>query len=625
MASSPTSVEIVRFGEFEANLRSRELRRKAVVVRLPEQSFAVLVMLLERPGELIPREDIRKRLWSSDTFVDFDHGLNNAVNRLRGALEDSADAPRWIETLPRRGYRFIGNVDGNSEVPDTTPKESHSDNHPAAQPPEPKTPWRIRYRLAAMVAALGVVLAFILFWRVGPAKHPVIHSLAVLPLENLSGDQGQDYFADGMTDELITMLAKNPGLRVISRTSTRQYKNAHRPIREIARELGVDAILEGSVNRYSNRVHINAQLIHADSDTHLWAESYDRDLSDVSSVQRDLAETIARQVGVTASASSPSRPEKRINPEAHDAYLLGRYYWFLGNTDKSKQSFQRAIDLQPDYAAAWSGLADTYLVSGVSGEAPAETVMPTGEADALKAVQLDDSSPEAHDSLAAAYYFYRWDWQAAERESARAIELNPGLAEAHHLRSYVLFTLNRTDEAVAEQRKATALDPFARPWALPSALIRAHQYGAALEEGLMRSKAQPTDPTLHAVLMSAYVLNGMEKEAAQEWETTLRLKKQEESALAVHNAFQQGGFKAALEWDLQNLKQIAAKEYVPPLQFAYDYARLGRKDEALRYLELAYKEHQPFLVHLQSDPDVDVLHSDPRYQQIVKKMRLPAK
>ncbi len=623
MASSPTSVEVVRFGEFEANLRSRELRRKAVVVRVPEQSFAVLVMLLERPGELVAREDIRKRLWSSDTFVDFDHGLNNAVNRLRGALEDSADAPHWIETLPRRGYRFIGTVEGSGEVPDTTPREAHFDNIPAAQRPEPKSRWRFRYRSSAMIVVFSLLLAFMLFWRAGPAKLPAIHSLAVLPLENLSGDQGQDYFADGMTDELITMLAKNPGLRVISRTSTRQYKNAHRPIREIARELGVDAILEGSVNRYSNRVHVTAQLIQADSDTHLWAESYDRNLSDVSSVQRDLAETIARQVGVTASASSSSRLEKRINPEAHDAYLLGRYYWFLGETEKCKKSFQRAIDLQPDYAAAWSGLADTYLASGVSGEAPAEAVMPTGEADAIKAVQLDDLSPEAHNSLAAAYYFYRWDWQAADRESARAIELNPGLAEAHHLRSYVLSTLNRTDEAVAEQRKATALDPFARPWALPYALIRAHQYGAALEEGLMRSKAQPTDANLHAALMSAYLLNGMEKEAVQEWETTLRLKRQEESALGVHNAFQEGGFKAALEWELKDLKKRAAKEYVPPLEFAYDYARLGRKDEALQYLELAYREHQPYLVHLQSDPDLDVLHSDPRYQQIVKKMALP--
>ncbi|MEY2412510.1 MAG: hypothetical protein QOD84_1116, partial [Acidobacteriaceae bacterium] len=358
----------------------------------------------------------------------------------------------------------------------------------------------------------------------------------------------------------------------------------------------MDAILEGSVNRYSNRVHVNAQLIQGGSDTHLWAESYDRDLRDVSSVQRDLAETIARQVGVTASASS-SQPEQRINPEAHDAYLLGRYYWFLGQTEKCKKSFQRAIDLQPDYAAAWSGLADAYLVSGVSGEAPAEAVMPTGEADALKAVQLDDSSPEAHNSLAAAYYFYRWDWQAADRESTRAIELNPSFAEAHHLRSYVLFTLNRNDEAVKEQRKSTELDPFARPWALPYALMRAHQYGAALEEGLMRSKAQPTDPTLHAALMNAYLLNGMEKEAAQEWETTLLLKSQKESAVAVHNAFQEGGFKAALEWDLQNMKKMAAKEYVPPLQFAYDYARLGRKDEALQYLELAFKEHQPYLVH----------------------------
>ncbi len=283
----------------------------------------------------------------------------------------------------------------------------------------------------------------------------------MLPLENLSGDPAQDYFADGMTDELITILAKNSGLRVISRTSAMQYKKAHRPLPDIARELGVDGILEGSVGRFGGRVHVNVQLVHAPSDTHVWAESYDRDLSDVSALQNELARTIARQVGLTVSVSAS--PQRRISPEAHDAYLLGRYYWFAEDYKKSGQYFQKAIDLQPDYAAAWSGLADYYGAIAVTGQARPEAVMPQAEEAARRAVALDDSLPEAHNSLAAIYLFYRWDWERAERESARTVELNPNFAEGHHLRGYVLQTLNRTDEALQEQKKAMELDPFARP------------------------------------------------------------------------------------------------------------------------------------------------------------------
>jgi len=416
MASSSASVEVVRFNEFEANLRSRELRREGVSVRLPDQSFEVLAMLLERPGELLGREEIRKRLWAADTFVDFDHGLNNAVNRLRDAMGDSADAPRFVETLPRRGYRFIGTIEVTQDVEGVI----RGDVVPGApEVSRASSSWQRVYRWVAVMAGLGA-LAAIIVWKVETARLPAIHALAVLPFQNFSGDESQDYFADGMTDELITMLSKNAGLRVISRTSVMRYKKVQPPVREIGGELGADAILEGSIARHGNRVHVTAQLIHAQSDTHVWAESYDRDLHDISSLQSELAQTIARQVGLSVSPSA--KPAKPINPEAHDAYLMGRYYWFAENYKKSQPYFQKAIDLQPDYAAAWSGLSDSYAASAVMGEARATDVTRQAEEAARKAVALDDSLAEAHNSLAGYYYFLRWDWERAERESETTME-----------------------------------------------------------------------------------------------------------------------------------------------------------------------------------------------------------
>jgi TolB-like protein/DNA-binding winged helix-turn-helix (wHTH) protein len=620
MASSSASLEVVRFDEFEANLRSRELRRGGASVRLPDQSFEVLAMLLEHPGELVGREEIRKRLWSDDTFVDFDHGLNNAVNRLRDALGDSAESPRFVETLPRRGYRFIGAVEG-------TPQDSEGvicgEVLPGASGvSKSRSSWQSVYLWVAIAAGLGVLLAIIAL-KSGTGRHPAIHALAVLPFQNLSGDEDQDYFADGMTDELITMLAKNAGLRVISRTSVMRYKKVQRPLREIAGELGADGILEGSIARHGNRVHVTAQLIQAGSDTHVWAESYDRDLNDISSLQSEVAQTIARQVGLSVSPSAKS--VKPISPEAHDAYLLGRYYWFAEEYKKSRENFQKAIDLQPDYAAAWSGLADSYIASAVMGEARATIVMAQGEQAARKALALDDSLAEAHNTMAGYYYFLRWDWERAERESARAVELNPSDAECHRLRGYVLETLNRTEESLEERKRAMELDPFARPWALSQALLHARRFDAALNEARARSEAQPDNASLRAMLVDAYVQKGMEKEAAQEWEVSLQLAGNEQAALEVHRAFDRGGLKAVFEWKLADFKErVTRGEYVPPLELAEVHACLNRKNETLQYLEQAYQEHDPWLVHLQTSPNYDFLHSDPRYQAIVRKVGLPS-
>jgi TolB-like protein/DNA-binding winged helix-turn-helix (wHTH) protein len=625
---------VIRFDEFVLDCARYQLLRAGRRIKLEKLPMELLLLLVEKDGHLVTRQEIVDRLWGSDVFLDTEHGINTAVRKIRQVLRDDPEQPRFVQTVTGKGYRFIAptitlpaeaSTDPAStgialdDAPPGEPGNKSADVViPIAPTLEPSRRGSVLRKSTFVLLAIAALVVGMNLRGVSPAGRPRIHSLAVLPLENLSADPAQDYFADGMTDELITMLAKNAELRVISRTSIMQYRKVHRPLPEVARELGVDGILEGSVERFGSRVHINAQLIYAPQDMHLWAESYDRDLSDLTSLQSELAQTIAQQVGVTATASS--LPAKRISPEAHDAYLMGRYYWFAEDYDKSRQYFQKAIDLQADYAAAWSGLADYYIASAVTGEIPAEGAIAKGEPAARKAVALDDSLAEAHNTMAAVYYFLHWDWNHAERESSHAVELNPRLAEARHLRGYILSTVRRTDDALQEDRKSMELDPFARPWALGLALYHARQVDAALSEARARSEAQPGDAMLHSLLCEIYLHKGMAPESVREWELLL----DKQSAQELEQAFRRGGIRAAFEWRLARLKEASAKRYMSPLPFAHTYARLGRKDETIRFLERAYTEHTPWLVHIQNEPDFDFVHSDPRYQSIVARMGLPA-
>jgi TolB-like protein len=446
----------------------------------------------------------------------------------------------------------------------------------------------------------------------------MIRSLAVLPLENLSGDPSQEYFADGMTDELITALAKNHSLRIVSRTSAMQYKGVRRSVRDIARELGVDGILEGSITRSASRVHLTVQLIHAPTDTHIWAESYDRDLNAAFSLPSELSQTVAKEVRLAVSSPAPL---PHINPEAHDAYLHGRYYWFSDNSDPSLEYFEKAIQLQPGYAAAWSGLSDYYGGSAVGGQLDPQKVRSKWAAAAHKAVELDNSLPEAHNSLAALYFFGDWDCAHADAESQRAIALDSNYAEAHHLRSYILMAMNRPEEAVQEQKLGIEADPFQRPWALGFTYYLLRQFDAAITELRLRADANPGDGSTHLILADVYWLKGMFKEAAQEMEQGFLVTGDRVSADAVTHAFQRGGIQAVAEWRWQNAKTAAARQgYASPWWMALDSARARHKEETLKLLEDAYREHSPRLIFLQNEPVFDFLHSDPRYQALVKKL-----
>ncbi|HXX43656.1 MAG TPA: winged helix-turn-helix domain-containing protein [Candidatus Acidoferrales bacterium] len=633
------------FGPYSVDLRSGQLRKLGVKVKMGEQPFQILLRLLETPGELVTREELRARLWADDTFVDFDHGLNSAVQRLRDCLSDNAETPLWIETVPRRGYRFVGKVvwagsaaptasDENAAAPaGGEEQKQQAPTVPAVSESVPPRPAR-RFGPAAIWTSAAVVLALacVAFvfgprWRTPHAETPVaIRSIAVLPLENLSGDPSRDYFADGMTDELITTLAKYQALRVTSRTSVMRYKSVHRPFHEIAGELGgVDGVIVGSVLQSGDRLRVNVQLVRASDEAHVWSESYERDMGDVISLQQDLARAIADEVQVKSEPvqSAASTTGSRFNPAAHDAYLRGRYEWYKGDYLKSRQYFQQAIDLDPAYALGYDGLADSYIGACVSGEIAPADAMPKGEAAARKAVDIDDSLAESHNSLAAVKLFYRWDWAGAEAEAKRAIALNPSFSEAHHLYDYILGTMNRESEALEQEKIADRLDPFARPWAIGLLLVRQHRFDDAIRELHARLQDSPRDPGLHGLLFEAYYMKGMQREAVGEFKTVNVLMKSPGAAGEIDQVFASGGFRAVFEWYLRMLGEQSKKRYVSPVEFARFSAIAGDKDHAIRYLEDAYKAHAPRLIWLKQDPFFDSLHSDPRFESIVKRVGLP--
>jgi TolB-like protein/DNA-binding winged helix-turn-helix (wHTH) protein len=623
------AVSSYKFDEFELDCLRFELRRKNRVLKLERIPMELLILLAEREGAVVSRQEIVERLWGKDVFVDTEHGINTAIRKIRAALRDTVDRPRFVLTVVGKGYRLVAAP--NVAAPNSgSPVEVEL---PVAvkdkQPGETAVTVASRHRWPAFaVAGLTVLLigVALVAWRVGAirsrysADPPLIRSIAVLPLANLSGDPSQDYFADGMTDELITMLAKNPSLRVVSRTSAMQYKGGRQPVGKIASELGVDGILEGSVQRAGNRVHVTVQLIRAANDSHIWAESYDRDFNDALSLPSELSRTIAKEIRIATSATSTQR---YINPEAHDAYLRGRYFWFSDNNQRSQEYLERAIQIQPDYAAAWSGLADVYVVRAIEGEVPAKDVMTKGEAAARKAVELDDSLVEVHNSLAAVYFFSQWDLKRADAEAARAIALSPNYAEVHHLRAYILEAMNRPDEALLEQRRSTELDRFARPWAMGKVLTQERKFEAAINELRLLVEAQPKEPYGPFLLADAYRFKGMWKESASAKEQGFLNQGDKESASAVRNAFQSGGWKAVEEWELGRDRARARKQYVSPLQLAFHTASAKRKEETLGLLEEAYREHDPWLVLVQNEPDFDFVHPEPRYRAIVNKIGLP--
>src|SRR6266404_2799886 len=492
MERAHRSPRIAHFGVFEAAIEAGELRKHGLRLKLSEQPFQILAMLLERPGEIVSREELRELLWPRDTFVDFDHGLNNAVMKLREVLGDSSEHPRFIETLPRRGYRFIApvelrNASSNVSAPGAALAGLIPTQNVAPQP-VPENSGLLRKviegqrkvhfalpRIAVLVAAVlagsalisGITVHYVRGVNASKGKASPSSSLVVLPLENLSGDKEQDYFADGMTDDLIANLAKIRSLRVISRSTAMAYKGTHKPLSQIADELNADAVVEGTVMRVGNRVRITAELVQVSTDRHLWADTYESPIGDVLTLQNRVSAAIVDEIRINLTPEDKERLAKNpsVSPEAYEEYLKGRYYWNKRSGEgfaKAIRYFENATRKDPQYALAYAGLADCYGIIGATiyGSVPAAEAAPKAKAAAIRALQIDPSLAEAQTSLATAKFNYDWDWAGASDGFKRAIQLDPKYATAYQRYSLYSIAMGRFDESLEQIKKARDLEPL---------------------------------------------------------------------------------------------------------------------------------------------------------------------
>lgn len=634
---------IARFGTFELSLHSGELRKAGMKIRVQQQPMKLLEILLEHRGEVVTREELRTRVWTNDSFGDFDQAVNIAVAKLRSALGDSAENPRYIETLPKRGYRFIADVAIIDTGTPTQKLESVAEDphgaEPAYQPivasstvtSKPRT-WPT-YRIIVILGLLLSlpVLAIWLFHSDAPP--PIaIRSLAVLPLDNLSGDPSQDYFADGMTDELITDLAQIRALRVISRTSAMGYKGVRKPLPQIARELNVDAVVEGTVLRSGDQVRITAQLIQAPADKHLWAESYQGDLRDTLALQKKVARAIAEQIRieVTPQEQAALKSAKVIDPDAYEKYLKGRYFWNKRTADGLKKAvdyFNQSIAQDPNYATAYSGLADAYALLGdwqYAVMSPKEA-MPKAKAAAIRALELDDSLGEAHASLAFCLDGFDWNFDAADKEFRRAIELNPGYANAHHWYSWHLALLGRDSEAIAEMTKAENLDPLSLiiNSDLAELLLIAHFPDESAEQSRKTIEMDPNFAFAHNQLAQAYLAKHMFAEAIAEQEKAIQLSGGSVTFTAnLARAYAANNRRTEAIGLLNDLKNHPIRDSAHSTALAMIYTALGDKDQAMDWLEKGYEER--FNPGVLLRPCFDPLRSDPRFRELVHRIGLPS-
>ncbi len=633
---------VVRFGTYEVSLQSGEVRKAGVKIRVQQQPMKLLEILLERPGEVVTREELRSRVWADESFGDFDQAVNIAIAKLRSALGDSAENPRYIETLPKRGYRFIADVsvvdaDARTKRPETAAgdlpgTESGHQLQGAGLTVTPKRRlWPTRLVIVALVFVL--ILPILAVWLFRSRRHAPtgIRSLAVLPLANFSGDASQDYFADGMTDELITDLAQISALRVISRTSVMVYKGARKSLPEIARELNVDAVVEGSVQRSGDQVHITAQLIEASADKHLWAESYEGNMRNTLALQKKVASAIAEQIRIELTPLEQAVLKKAnvVNPEAYESYLKGRYFWnkrTAGGLKVALAYFNQAIEEDPKYAQAYSGLADTYALLGdweYGVLAPSEAY-PKAKAAAIQALDLDNTLSEAHTSLAFSLDLFDWNWEAAEKEFRRAIELNPGYATAHHWYGWHLSEMGRNSEAIAEMRKAENLDPLSLiiNADLAELLLIAHFSDESIQRSRKTIEMDPNFALAHNQLAQAYLEKHMLRDAITELQKAIQLSGGSPTCTAnLARAYAASNRKPEAIGLLNDLKKRSALGDPHSSEIAMIYAALGNKDQAMTWLEKGYEER--FNPSILLRPGFDPLRSDSRFQDLVRRIGLP--
>ncbi len=630
-----------RFGPFDINLHSGELRKNGMRLRLSGQPFQVLAVLVERPGEVVTREELHSKLWPVDTFVDFDHGLNNAVARIREVLDDSSDTPRYVETIPRRGYRFIAPLADvrPATVPASAAESKISPTHEITRPralASSVLPGQKRFASIGLRALLGgaAVLAFftvvLVQYRGGAkaTKQIAIKSLAVLPLKNLSGDPTQEYLADGMTEALIGRLSGIHDLRVISRTSAMHFKDTQLAVPEIARTLGVDAIVEGSVIREGGRIRVHAQLIRAATDEHFWSETYDRELPDVLTLQSEVAESIARKVEVTITGEEHARltAARSVSPEVYESYLKGRFAKSNNRAEieESIAHFEEAIRKDATFAPAYVGLADAYDNLGLVfiGVPPGE-VRPKVISAARKALELDPELAEAHVLLADVYQ-KQWQWSDAEAEYKQALELKPNEAAAHLGFASWLLCQGRTEEALAWARRARELDPVGTTGTgIGGILFYARRYDEAIRELRSALAIRPDDALALWYVGFALIAKGQPEQAIPVLEKAVSISDRSPGVIGVLvRAYAQAGRRPDALRLLAELKRRRQAGYIPAAAFVNAYLGLGEHDEAFAWLEPAYKEQSNILQFLKVHPYFDPLRDDPRFKDLLHRVGL---
>lgn len=635
MTTGALSSPVLRFDGFEVDPRSREVRRNGTCLRLQDQPLEVLLLLVERKGGVVTREELKHRLWPADTFVASDDGLNTAIRKLREALGDSAERPVYIETIPRRGYRFVGLLESTPQDPVT---------EPAGKPvPEPaldsvvvRPPRRVvpRPLTTLVITALVFLLvgAGLFYWRMGLHGHGTarhIESLAVLPLANLSNDPEQEYFADGMTETLITNLAQFKALRVISRTSTMHYKGTQETLPQIARELKVDAVIEGTVQRSGNRLQVTANLIPAETDAPIWAKTYERDSQDVLVVQSALAQSIAAEIEVHLTPQEEQHLSKTraINPDAYNAYLLGNYLVnkrTRASIEKAIEHFQEAIRIDPQYALAYAGVANAYFEREVWGGMGIGKSTDQIRAVTLKALALDPDLAEGHALLARIHFQYDWDWRGTETEFKQAIELNPNLPNTYSLYSFFLQAMGRNQEAIAAAHHAVELDPLSAVSVSDEgrALYRARQFDKAIASYQRALELDPDFPPALSRIVEVYEQEQRYDEALAYVRKFQQMPGRQRSGLRqlarVYARMGKRREALAVLGELQKTGELPSDGST----MAAIYAALGDRDRAMDTLERGFQAHS-ILAFVLANPELDSLRSDPRFQQLRRRLGLP--
>jgi TolB-like protein/DNA-binding winged helix-turn-helix (wHTH) protein/Flp pilus assembly protein TadD len=630
MSATEKETPVFRFGSYTADVRSGELRKLGTRIPLQIQPFQVLSVFLQKPNELISREELQRKLWPSETFVDFDHGLNKAVNKLRDALCDTAEDPRFIETVPRRGYRFVAPV--FVETPDIigSAPEAAAPAPPAALAAVPRSRSRTK-RFLIGVLALAAVMVGVFFSIPRATQSNASPSIAVLPLA-VRGTTADYDVGDGLTDGLINDLSLVPGLRVISHVSVFQYRNKSVDARAVGRQLGVKSVLTGKIEPIGNTLLVTLELTAVGDGTRLWGQQYKRNVAERAALQTEIAAAVGDALRLNLTAEHQRQAPRPADAEAQQLYFTGRHYFFKETPEdvtRARSIFRQAIDRDPTFALAWAALGDTYDWMATEGFQPLDEVVRESTAAKQKANELDTYRAEVHSSLAA-LEMVQWQWPKAEIEFQRALSINPNYAEGHRLYSIYLRSMKRFPEALRQAKIVTDLDPLSMQAKSHLALTYyyAHQYDAAVRQYRLILKEYPDAAGAHAGLASVLLRMDKQEQAIAEWAQALSLAGDEASAADVRRAFGRGGLRAArtavLGAEITSLRRTAADAYVSPLEFAYRYALLDDKENAFRWLEKAYAERSPQLFNLNVDPDYDDLRDDARFSDLLARLHVPS-